>query len=238
MNSHKIFMYLRRWSLLGCLIALFLLFYYFRLYHYLTFETLKLYQIILKDWTHTHYVSAVFCYLIIFILIIACGIPGATFLTLIGGFLFGLSAILYAILGTTLGGLTLFFAIRTTFGTHIAARSSGWIKTMESGFQKNAFLYILMLRLMPVFPCWVSNVSAGALNVPVKTFLTATVIGIIPATTIYAFLGRSFEQFFLLPEPPSLSTLLSPAITLPLIGLAILSALPVFYKGIKKYLNK
>jgi uncharacterized membrane protein YdjX (TVP38/TMEM64 family) len=232
---YQLLLQIRRWSLLGFLILMFVLFYYFRLHYYLTFEAMKAYQYTLKAWTLAHYVSAVFLYIVIFILIIACGIPGATFLALAGGFLFGTSAIFYAILGTTLGGLTLFFAIRTTLGAQIAAKSSGWIKTMELGFQENAFLYLLMLRLMPVFPCWISNISAGALNVPVRTFLFATVLGITPATIIYVYVGRGFDQFFASEHVPSLSFFLTPSIVLPLIGLAILSALPVFYKSIRKY---
>ena len=235
MTMRPVLRWMQRWFLLGFLILLFLLFYYFRLHDYLTFETIKTYQFILREWTITHYISAVFLYLLVFTLIIASGVPGATFLTLIGGFLFGTIAILYAILGTTLGGLILFLAIRTTFGAGIAAKSSGWIKKMEAGFQKNAFQYLIMLRLMPVFPCWISNISAGALNVPIRTFLLATIIGITPATVIYVFVGKSFDQLFVSDQLPQLSTLLTPSIILPLIGLAILSLLPVFYKGIKKY---
>jgi uncharacterized membrane protein YdjX (TVP38/TMEM64 family) len=235
MSLRPLLRLIQRWFLLGFLVLLFLLFYYFRLHEYLTFETIKTYQSILRDWTITHYPAAVFLYVLIFTLIIACGIPGATFLTLVGGFLFGTPAILYAIAGTTLGGLVLFFAIRTTLGAGIAAKSSGWIKKMEAGFQKNAFQYLIMLRLMPVFPCWISNISAGALNVPVKTFLLATIIGITPATVIYVYVGKGFDQLFAAGQLPPLSTLITPSIILPLIGLAILSALPVFYKGIKKY---
>ena len=226
---------LKRWFLLGCLILLFILFYYFELYQYLTYEMLKSSQFIIKEWTTSHYFFAVSCYLLIFILIIACGIPGATFLTLAGGFLFGTLAILYAILGTTLGGFVLFLAVRTAVGASIAAKTSGWIKKMEHGFQKNAFQYLFMLRLMPVLPCWISNIAAGALNVPISTFLTATVLGITPATIIYAMAGKGLVQVFAAEKAPTAAILLTPSLFFPLLGLAILSILPVFYPGIKTY---
>ena len=166
---------------------------------------------------------------------IACGIPGATILTLLGGFLFGGLAIAYSIFATTAGGLILYLAIRTAFGANIAARKSGWIKKMENGFQQNAFHYLLMLRLMPVFPCWISNIAAGALNVPIFTFLTATMLGIAPASIIYVMAGRGLDEFFAGEHAPNASALLTPSLFFPLLGLAILSLLPVFYKGIKYF---
>ncbi len=230
-----IFSVLRRWFLLGCLTLLFILFYYFRLHQYLSFDVIQSYQLIIKEWTMLHAVLAVSLYLLFFILMIACGIPGASILTVVGGFLFGSIAIFYSILATTLGGLLLFLAIRTAFGASIAAKSSGWIKKMEHGFQKNAFNYLLSLRLMPIFPCWISNIAAGALNVPIPTFLIATLLGITPAAIIYVMAGQGLNQFFASGKTPDFNLLLTPSLFFPLLGLAMLSLFPVFYKGIKQY---
>jgi len=230
----NLFTFLKRWFLIGVLVLLLFLFYYFRLYQYLSFDAIRASQFTMKEWTAAHYLASLSLYLGLFILIIACGIPGATFLTIVGGFLFGPIAIVYSIFGTTLGGLVLFLAVRSAFGSIIKQKSTGWIKQMETGFQKNAFFYLLSLRLMPILPCWISNVSAGALNVPLLTFLSATVIGITPACIIYVLAGQGLDQFFASQTSPHLSTLLTPSIFFPLLGLAILSLFPVFYKGIRK----
>jgi uncharacterized membrane protein YdjX (TVP38/TMEM64 family) len=174
----------------------------------------------------------------VFTSLIACGIPCATFLTLLGGFLFGSIAILYSEFAITLGGLILFFVVRMTFGSAIAKSSAKWIKKLEHGFQENAFNYLLTLRLIPIFPCWMSNISAGVLNVPVTTFLSATLIGIFPSTLVYALAGRSLDQLLVSPEIPLSSLILTPSILLPLIGLALLSLLPVLYKSVKKKSKK
>lgn len=231
------FQLIKKWFLLLLLLVLFFAFFYFHLYKYLTLQTIKIYEVDAKMWTATHYKSAVCLYLLVFISLIACAIPCATLLTLIGGFLFGMMALLYATIATTLGGTILFLAIRTAIGARIAAKSTGWIKAMEHGFQRNAFHYLLMLRLVPIFPCWISNVSAGVLNVPIKTFVLATMIGIFPATFIYVMAGRSLDKL-LIEQSPSLHALLTPSIFFPLLGLALLSLFPIFYKSVKKRISK
>jgi uncharacterized membrane protein YdjX (TVP38/TMEM64 family) len=173
---------------------LFCAFFFFHLHDYLSFHKIQTYEIDAVKWTATHYLAALSLYVLLFVSLIACGIPCGTIFTLLGGFLFGSIAIIYAEFSTTFGGLVLYLAIRSSIGAGIATKSSGWIKKMETGFQKNAFNYLLTLRLIPIFPCWISNISAGALNVPLYTFLSATMLGILPATVIYVLAGKSLDR--------------------------------------------
>ncbi|OGT38266.1 MAG: hypothetical protein A3F11_10715 [Gammaproteobacteria bacterium RIFCSPHIGHO2_12_FULL_37_14] len=184
----------KKWSLIIILLFLLLSFFYFHLNQYFTLNNFEHYQLTLQKWTATHYIVAVSLYIAIFILLVACAIPGGMLLTFIGGFLFGFSAIIYSVFSTTMGGLILFFAVRTSIGAHIATKSTGWIKKMENGFQQNAFRYLLMLRLIPIFPCWISNIAAGALNVPLKVFIHATILGILPATLFIVLIGNLFDH--------------------------------------------
>jgi uncharacterized membrane protein YdjX (TVP38/TMEM64 family) len=82
--------------------------------------------------------------------------------------------------------------------------------------------------------CWVSNISAGALNIPIRTFLLATIIGITPATLIYVLAGRSLDKIIAAAPTQGLAILATPAILFPLIGIVLLSLAPIFYKAIKK----
>lgn len=214
-----------KWLPLVILALLFFTFFYLGFHRYLSYEAIKAYDSAAQRWTGEHYLLATSLYLCIYTLLIACAIPCGTFFTLLGGFLFGYIAIPYAILCTTMGGTLLYFSVRTSIGTYIAKRSSGWIKKVEHGFQKNAFNYLLMLRLMPIFPCWVSNISAGVLNVPLRTFIIATVIGVAPATIIYVLAARGLEKLFAME---------STSMLLPLLGLAILSVFPVIYRVRKR----
>lgn len=223
-----------RFFLLAVLFILLLASFYFHLYEYLNFQSIKKSQASIEYLTTIHYPLAVTFYILIFIILIACAIPCATFFTLFGGFLFGTIAVFYAVIGTTLGGIILFYAVRTSIGSHIAEKSNGWIKKMEYGFKQNAFNYLLMLRFVPIFPCWISNVTAGALNVPFKTFVTATIIGVFPSTLIYVLIGKGLDKLISTDSNSIRHLFFSPAIFFPLLALALLSLVPIFYKTFKK----
>lgn len=238
MNLHRCRMVFRaakiKWLPLIVLALLSSAFFYFRLHQYLTIDTIKTYHASAEAWTVSHYQAAVGLYILVFVGLIACGIPCATILTLLGGFLFGGLAFFYAVFSTTFGGILLYLAIRGSIGAGIAAKSTGWIKKMEHGFQQNAFSYLILLRLIPIFPCWVSNIAAGVLNIPFNTFVIATLLGISPATFIYAMAGRGLEALLTVESAPFTNIILTPSILFPLIGLAILSLFPVIYKSMKK----
>ncbi len=230
---------LKKYYLLVLLLLILITFYYLRLDEYIRLSSLQQHQEALLTWAAEHYKLVVPLYILTFAILIACTIPCATLLTIVGGMVFGLIAILYAEIAVTLGGYILFHAVRTAFSAHLTKnRGRGWIKRMEAGFRKNAFNYILMLRLMPVFPCWISNISAGMLNVPQRTFLAATAIGILPATIIYVLAGRSINALLTTHQPLSIQTILNPAIMLPLVALAIFSLFPIFYKQVKQHRKK
>ncbi|MBA3661798.1 MAG: VTT domain-containing protein [Gammaproteobacteria bacterium] len=224
---------IKRWFLLTLLLILLVSFFYFDLHHYLTYETLKKYQTFATQWTAQHYFQATVLYILVFTLLIACAVPCATFLTLLGGFLLGTIAIPYAVFATTFGGLILCLAVRMSVGAGFTT-STGVVKRFERGFKRNAFMYILMLRLVPIFPCWISNVSAGALNVPLKTFIAATVLGVFPATFVYAMVGRGLGKVFEQDTSPSYTIIFTPSILLPLIAMIIISLLPIIYHFIKR----
>lgn len=231
---HKSITSIRPYLFLGLLAVVLTSFFYFHLYDYLTLNTLKNYQTTVQQWTLAHYNLAICIYILTFTGLIACTIPCATFLTLVGGFLFGNIAFFYAVFSTTLGGFILFLTVRSTIGLHITKKSYRWVKKLELGFKQNAFNYLLTLRLVPIFPCWLSNVSAGLLNVPSKTFLSATILGVAPSTLIYVMAGRGLDKILDNNNTPITNILLTPSILFTLFGLVVLSIIPILYKTLKK----
>lgn len=225
---------LKKFFFLSLLFCIFFSYFYFHLHEYLAISHIKKSYIDIQQWIIIHYLLAVSLYILIYIALIACAIPCATILALLGGFFFGNIAVIYAVLSTTLGGTILFLLVRTSLGSRIASKSTGWIKKVERGFQQNAFHYILTLRLMPIFPCWISNIAAGMLNVSLKIFVSATILGILPATLIYVLAGQSLDKFFFTEESILLHLTSNPSIFFSLLGLAILSLFPVIYKHVKK----
>jgi len=227
----------KKWLLPGLLLCMACIF-YFHFYGYLSLSSVQKYYLDVQQWTNTHYKLAVSLYVLLYTLMVASTIPCATVLALLGGFLFGLEAVIYAVFSTTMGGVILYLVVRTSFGHRIAVKSDSWIKKLEEGFKKNAFNYLLMLRLTPIFPCWISNVTAGLLNVPLKTFVLATVIGVFPATLLYVIIGQDLDKLIANDHFSFSDVIFTPAIFFPLLALAFLSIIPIIYKSVKKHFEK
>jgi uncharacterized membrane protein YdjX (TVP38/TMEM64 family) len=226
---------LLRWLPLVIIVLALALAIYFRLYQYLNFAYLEKYHAQLHAWTQRHYFLAVVVFMLIYIIAVAVSIPGATILTIASGFLFGIFwGTIYVIFSATLGAGLIFLAVRTALGDWIAQKAKGWVKKLEAGFKQNAFYYLLFLRLVPLFPFWVINIVPALLNVRLGVFLLATFLGIIPASFIYVTVGNGLSSLFSLGKTPELNIIFRPSILLPILGLAVLSLIPILYKKIKR----
>jgi uncharacterized membrane protein YdjX (TVP38/TMEM64 family) len=151
-----------------------------------------------------------------------------------GGLLFGtIAATIYVVIGATVGATGLFLAARTALGEPLRARAGPAVKRMEKGFQENALSYLLVLRLVPLFPFFVVNLVPAFLGVPLRTYVIGTVLGIIPGSFVYASVGNGLGAIFDAGQTPDLKIIFQPDILIPIIGLAILSLIPIAYKKFK-----
>jgi uncharacterized membrane protein YdjX (TVP38/TMEM64 family) len=72
-------------------------------------------------------------------------------------------------------------------------RAGPRVGRFAAGFRANAFNYLVFLRLVPA-PYWLVNLVPAVLGVPLRTFVIATAIGIIPITVIFAVLGAGLDS--------------------------------------------
>ncbi|PHQ81459.1 MAG: hypothetical protein COB66_02195 [Coxiella sp. (in: Bacteria)] len=209
--------------------------FHFGLNHYLSFAAIKTHKTLLLSWIHNHYLHSVLLFILIYIVVVALSIPGAVFLTLAAGFLFGSAlATLYVVISATIGATGIFLIVQYSVGKWLAERNGRWIAKMQRGFQQNALQYLLFLRLVPLFPFPVVNVVPGILNVKMSTYVIGTFFGIIPGTFVYAWLGHGLGNAFSTGISPNLSLIFEPTILWPIIGLAALSLMPIGYKRFRK----
>lgn len=225
-----------RWVPLVLLLCLLLLFFGLGFNRYVSFTMLREQHALLLSWTQNHFFLSAVLFMVCYTLAVAISIPGAVFLTLAGGFLFGIFlGLVLVVFSATLGASILFFAVRTSLGQWFAQRASGgWVERMRLGFQRHAFSYLLTLRLLPLFPFWVVNIVSALLNVDTKTFIGATLIGIIPGAFVYVLLGNGLGQVFASDRTPNLGIIFEPKILGPLLVLAALSLISVLYPLFKK----
>jgi uncharacterized membrane protein YdjX (TVP38/TMEM64 family) len=224
----------RRFIPLLILIAGLVAFFAFDLDRYLSFEVLQENRQALRAWVHQAGMLAALSYMAIYAVAIAFSLPGGAVLSMTGGFLFGaVWGTVYIVIGATLGATALFLIAKTTLGELLRAKAGPWLRKMEAGFQENALSYLLVLRLVPLFPFFIVNLVPAFLRVPLPTYVLGTFIGIIPGTFVYATVGAGLGSIFDTGEAFSAKGILTPQIVIALIGLAVLALIPVVYKKIK-----
>jgi uncharacterized membrane protein YdjX (TVP38/TMEM64 family) len=134
-------------------------------------------------------------------------------------------------MSATTGAVGVFLIARTALGDVLRRRlTGGALERMAEGFRKNAFSYLLVLRLVPLFPFFVVNLAPAFLGVGLRTFLAATLLGIIPGAFVFASVGVGLGEVFEMGESFSAAGLLTPKVIIALVGLAILSLAPIAYK--------
>ena len=222
---------LRRAAPIAALFALAGTIYALDLHAYLSLDTLREYRRTLTELVAMHSALAVGLYLIVYTGSTALSLPGGAALSIAGGFLFGgLAGGLYVILGATVGASLVFLAARTVLGNGLRSRAGPWFGRMESGFQKNAFSYLLTLRLIPLFPFFVVNLVPAFLGVGLRTYVLATAVGIIPGSLVFTFAGSGIGRLLDAGESFSVASILTPGIIGALTGLGLLSLAPTLYR--------
>ncbi|WP_339833294.1 TVP38/TMEM64 family protein [uncultured Parvibaculum sp.] len=222
---------LRRLAPLLVLAAGLVAFFVFDLDRYATLDTLRDNRQALGALVAEHLLLAALLYVLAYVAIVAFSLPAALVATLTGGFLFGtwLGGTL-TVVGATIGATAIFLAAKTALGDVLRARAGPGLRKLEAGFGRNAFNYMLVLRLVPVFPFFLVNLAPAFLGVPLRTYVAATFIGIIPGTFVYASLGNGLGAVFDAGRDPDLGLFFEPQIIGPVLALAVLALVPVIYK--------
>jgi uncharacterized membrane protein YdjX (TVP38/TMEM64 family) len=217
----------RRLLPLGVLVGAWIVFMLAGGYRYLTFSALAQNRDWLCGLVQQWGILAALVYVLIYAALVALSVPGAAILTIAGGFLFGTwIGGLCAVIGATLGATAIFLAARGGLGG-LAQRAGRFVGKLEAGFRADAFNYLLVLRLVPIFPFWLVNLVPALVGVRLPTYVLATFLGIIPGTFVYASLGNGLGS---LVEEPDLAIIFKPSLLVPIIGLALLALIPVGYK--------
>ena len=213
------------------LVAGLIAFFAFGLGDYLGFDALKQNRAAIDEWVMRNGALAALVYLLCYAVMIAFSLPGGAVATIFGGFFFGtLAAGSLVIVGATLGATGLFLAARTGLGEPLRRRAGPGLKRMEAGFRENALSYLLVLRLVPLFPFWLVNLVPAFLGVNLRTYVIGTFFGIIPGTFVFASIGNGLGSVLDQGKTPDLGIVFQVDILLPLVGLAVLALIPVGYK--------
>lgn len=200
-------------------------FFYFDIGRFLSLEALKANRDDLLALTEANYVGAAALFVLCYIAVTGLSLPGAVILTLAGGFIFGsVFGTLLVNIGATSGATLAFLAARYLLRDWVERKFGKWLGPVQQGFAKNAFSYLLTLRLIPLFPFFVVNLVAGLTRMNVGAYVAATALGIIPGSFVYAYAGRQLGTI------NSLKDIASPEVIGAFVLLGLLALVPSLYK--------
>ncbi len=211
------------------------LIYFTGIYHYFSFDTLRIYHKSLRTYVEMHPIALPILFCLTYIISTALSIPGAIFLTLLGGYLFSQPfSTIYVVLSATCGATLIFLAARTALKDILKKKAGPFLQKMEAGFKENAASYLLFLRFVPLFPFWLVNIAPAFFNVSLFTFIWTTLVGILPGTLVFTLAGGGLEKILENNEPFSLNAIFNTQIKLALILLGITALVPIAWKRFKK----
>lgn len=186
---------LRRWGPALALVVLIGLAFSFDLHHALSLAALAENRDWLKGFVAAHLVQAVLIYMALYVTATALSVPVGAALSIAGGFLFGwMISAPVTVVAAVAGSAIVFEIVRTSFGAALAERAGPLVQKLQRGFAENAFSLLLFLRLAPVFPFCAVNAVSGLCRMPLRTFVLATAIGIIPASIAFALIGAGLDR--------------------------------------------
>jgi uncharacterized membrane protein YdjX (TVP38/TMEM64 family) len=221
----------RRLLPVAALLAALALFFGFGLQRYFNLDALKDHRATLLEAVADHYAMALLGFIALYALLVAISFPGAGAMTIAGGFLFGLwVGTVASAIGATLGAALLFLIARHAVGDALRGRARPWLERVEKGFKSDGASYLLVLRLIPLFPFFAINLVAPFLGVSFLTYVATTLVGILPGSFVYTSFGDGLGAIFDAGGTPTLRGILTPEIVMGLVGLAVLALLPVLYR--------
>lgn len=223
---------LKRIIPLAVLVAGLVLFFALDLGRFVTFDALREHRGTLQIFVLENGLLAALGFGLFYAVVVAFSLPGGLVMTLTAGFLFGtVGGGLIVVVGATIGATVLFLTARFALGDLLQAKAGPFLSKMEAGFRENALSYLLVLRLIPLFPFWLVNLVPAFLGVRTITYVIGTFFGIIPGTFVFASVGNGLGALLDAGENPNAGEIIfQPAVLGPLVALALLSLLPVVYK--------
>ena len=169
-------------------------------------------------------------YFILYVTFAALSIPGAAVMTIAGGAVFGLvRGVVLVSFASVLGATIAFLGSRYLFRDLVRDRFGRQLEAIDRGLERDGILFLLSLRLNPVVPYFLVNLTMGLTRLPAWKFALVSQIGMLPGTFVYVNAGTQIAHI------RSASDIASPE----LIGsLVLLSLFPLIGKLAADWLRR
>lgn len=158
----------------------------------------------------------------IYVLVTALSIPGAAFMTLIAGAVFGLSqGLLLVSFASTIGATLAFLLSRWLLKDWVQEKFKSYLTTINQGVKKDGAFYLFTLRLIPVVPFFAINLLMALTPISSWSFYWVSQLGMLAGTAVYVNAGVELAAVISQGNGFSLAGIMTPGLITAFILLAI-----------------
>lgn len=173
----------------------------------LTLRSLAVHEATLRHWQSEWPVLSGLTASLVYIVVTAVSLPGATVLSLLLAWLFGFwLGLLLVSVSSTIGAIAAFLLSRYLLRDYVYRR---FAERLPAAFQPGVTpgreapqlaWYLLTLRLIPAAPFFVINVVMGLTNMRVRTFWYVSQLGMLPGTAVFVYAGSQVPSLQVLAD--------------------------------------
>ncbi|MBN8504600.1 MAG: FAD-dependent oxidoreductase [Burkholderiales bacterium] len=214
----------------AALLAVLLTARHYGLAEWLSLDNLKAQQAALQAQVAGAPLQAALSFFALYVAVTAVSLPGAAVLTLAAGALFGFwQGLLLVSFASSLGALLAFLAARYLLRDAIQRRFGPRLAPLNEGVARDGALYLLSLRLVPLFPFWLVNLLMALTPMRALPYYGVSQLGMLPGTAVYVNAGTQLAAV------GALSDVLSPAL---LGSFVLLGFFPLLAKALMAWLQR
>ncbi|MBS0003375.1 MAG: FAD-dependent oxidoreductase [Thioalkalivibrio sp.] len=219
-----------RWILLAAVVVALTTFFVFDLGRFLDFDTLKAAQADIEAFRDARPFLASALFFVVYVLVTALSLPGATILTLAGGGVFGLAwGLLMISFASSIGATLAFLIVRFIAREPVQRRYGDKLRAINRGVEREGAFYLFALRLVPVFPFFLINIVMALTPIRTWTFYWVSQVGMLAGTAVYVNAGTQLGQL----EGPE--GILSPTLIL---SFALLGIFPLVARRVLDWVRR
>ena len=196
----------------------------------LSFDTIKATYQDIQILINKNYILYFSVFFILYIVVTAFALPISLIKTLLAGALFGFwPGLILVSFASSIGSTFCFLFSRYALRAYIQKRFSNYLEKINKGIETDGWLYLLFLRLSPIFPFFIINLVFGLTKMKTLEFYVVSQIGMFIATAIFVNAGVQISNLNSLEEILSFKIVAS---------LTVIGLFPLLVKYIYKMIKK
>lgn len=221
---------MKKLALLLLLLTVAIAFFALDLDRLLTLEGIKTSQQRFVAMLDDSWVLVAGAFFLLYVLVAAVSLPGATVMTLGAGALFGLGwGMLIVSFASSIGATCAFLVSRYLLRETVQRRFGARLKAINDGVAREGAFYLFTLRLVPLFPFFLVNLLLGLTPMRALTYYWVSQLGMLPGTLVYVNAGTQLARI------EGLSGIVSPGL---IASFALLGVFPLLARRVLALLRK